>query len=410
MIGQVRRRPLGEPGNGRLGRQPVVVYLTGFRQHAGKTVTSLGIISQLRKHLDARDIGYLKPVGQQLVRAAAGVTVDKDVELIGEFAGLSDLPLAELSPVRFSSNFTRSYLDSRYRTRLTGALSLEIRRSVEKLADRRIIIAEGSGHPGVGSVVGLSNATVGKLLGAQTIFVSGGGIGRALDTIDVDLTYFLYHGCQVSGLIVNKVIPDKAAQVKRYITEDLINQRYAEANGAPLHIFGYMPAIPDLPHPSMRVILGSLPHVEPLGDPDTIAWRRPCAAIKLVSLPVQALQSQIRHYVGPGDVLIIGASSTPRILQIIDYHADILHRGGVGGLILTCGETEHLESGVRDGLIRANLPALFVREDSAATEERLFRLYQSTKLQVYDTGKIAEIERLFEDHFDTERFLDVFLS
>ena len=396
--------------NHRRRRQPVVVYLAGFRQHAGKTVTSLGIISQLRKHLDAREIGYLKPVGQQLVQAAGGVTVDKDVELIGEFAGLSDLPLDKLSPVRFSTNFTRSYLDSRYRTRLTRALSLEIMHSVAQLADRRIIIAEGSGHPGVGSVVGLSNAVVAKLLDAQTIFVSGAGIGRALDTIDVDLTYFLYHGCRVSGLIVNKVIPEKAALVKRYITEDLINQRYAEANGGPLHIFGYMPTIPDLPHPSMRVILGALPHVEPLGDPETIVWRRPCAAIKLISLPAQHLQSQLRHYVGPGDVLIIGASSTPRIMQIIEYHQDVLHRGGVGGLILTCGETERLERKVHDDLIHANLPALFVREDSASTEERLFHLYQNTKLQVFDTGKIAEIERLFEEHFETERFLDVFLS
>ena len=395
--------------NHRRRRQPVVVYLTGFRQHAGKTVTSLGIISQLRKHLDAREIGYLKPVGQQLVRAAGGVTVDKDVELIGEFAGLDDLPLAQLSPVRFSANFTRSYLDSRYRTRLTRALSLEIKRSVDQLADRRIIIAEGSGHPGVGSVVGLSNAAVGKLLGAQTIFVSGGGIGRALDTIDVDLTYFLYHGCRVSGLIINKLIPEKSSQVKRYITEELINHRYADANGAPLHIFGYMPTIPDLPRPSMRVILGTLPHVEPLGDADTIVWRRPCGAIKLVSLPAQHLQSQLRHYVAPGDVLIIGASSTPRIMQIIEYHQDVLHRGGIGGLILTCGETERLEQKVRDELIRANLPALFVSEDSASTEERLFRLYQNTKLQVFDTGKIAEIEQLFEDHFETERFLDVFL-
>ena len=206
------------------------------------------------------------------------------------------------------------------------------------------------------------------------------------------------------------MIPDKAALVKRYITEDLINQRYADANGAPMHIFGYMPTIPDLPRPSMRVILGALPYMEPLGDPETIVWRRPCAAIKLVSLPAQHLQSQLRHYVGPGDVLILGASSTPRIRQIIEYHEDVLHRGGVGGLILTCGETEQLEPAVRKELIRANLPALFVSEDSASTEERLFRLYQNTKLQVFDTGKIAEIERLFEEHFDTGRFIAVFLS
>ena len=388
---------------------PVVVYLTGFRQHAGKTVTSLGIISQLRKHLDPSEVGYLKPVGQQLVRNAKGMVVDKDVELVGEFARLTDLPLAELSPVRFSGNFTRTYLDSRHRTRLTRALTLEIRRSLGHLAGRRIVIAEGSGHPGVGSVVGLSNAAVGKLIGAEIIFVSGGGIGRALDTIDVDLTYFLHHGCRVRGLLVNKVIPDKAAQVRRYVTEELINERYAAANGSPLHIFGYLPTIPDLPRPSMRVILGALPHVEPLGDPEAISWRRPCAAIKLISMPAQHLKSQLRHYVGAGDVLIISASSTPRLRQILDYHAAIGHRGGIAGLILTCGETEPVEDEVRDALIGAGLPALYVREDSAATEERLFRLYENTKLQVYDTGKIAEIERLFEEHFDTERFLDVFL-
>lgn len=389
---------------------PVVVYLTGFRQHAGKTVTSLGIISQLRKHLDPSEIGYLKPVGQQLVRNAKGMVVDKDVELIGEFARLPDLPLAELSPVRFSGNFTRSYLDSRHRARLTRALSLEIRRSLEHLAGRRIVIAEGSGHPGVGSVVGLSNAAVGKLLGAEIIFVSGGGIGRALDTIDVDLTYFLHHGCRVRGLLINKIIPDKAAQVRRYVTEELINERYAAANGSPLHLFGYLPTIADLPRPSMRVILSALPHVEPLGDPEAISWRRPCAAIKLISMPAQHLKQQLRHYVGAGDVLIISASSTPRLRQILDYHAAIRHRGGIAGLILTCGETEPVEAEVRDEMIRAGLPALYVREDSAATEERLFRLYENTKLQVYDTGKIAEIEQLFEEHFDIERFLDVFLG
>ncbi len=388
---------------------PVIVYLTGFRQHAGKTVTSLGLISQLRKYLPAHEIGYLKPVGQQLVRHGASV-VDKDVELIGEFAQIPDLPLEKLSPVRFSGNFTRSYLDSRYRKRLTRALSMEIDQALKHLAGRRIVIAEGSGHPGVGSVVGLSNAVVGKLLGAETIFVSGAGIGQALDMIDVDLTYFLYHGCRVRGLIINKVIPEKAELVRRYITEDLINQRYAHANGGPLHIFGYMPVIPNLPRPSMRVILGALPKVEPFGDPEAIAWRRPCMSVKLVSLPARQLRSQIEHYVGPGDVLIIGASSTPRIHLILEYHAAILRRGGIAGVILTCGETEAVDAGARDALIRAGVPALYVREDSAATEERLFRIYESTKLQVYDTGKIAEIERLFEEHFAIDRFMDVFLS
>jgi hypothetical protein len=37
---------------------PAIVYLTSFRQHAGKTVTSLGIISRLIAFMDASCIAY----------------------------------------------------------------------------------------------------------------------------------------------------------------------------------------------------------------------------------------------------------------------------------------------------------------------------------------------------------------
>ena len=167
---------------------PLIIYLTGFRQHAGKTVTSLGIISQLRKFIEPEKIGYIKPVGQQIIKRSIDLEIDKDVELISTFSKIPNLPLSKLSPVRFSNKFTRNYLTSKNRNRLTRNLSIDIEKAIVALSDRSVIIAEGSGHPGVGSVVGLSNAIVAKILKAQIIFVSGGGIGRALDMIDVDLS------------------------------------------------------------------------------------------------------------------------------------------------------------------------------------------------------------------------------
>ena len=389
-------------------RRPKIIYLTGFWQHAGKTTTSLGIISQLRKHLDPAEIGYLKPVGQHLVRLADDVSVDKDVQLLQVFSGIPELPVAHLSPVRFGQTFTRDYLDHADPERVTAELQREILASVERLTDKRLIIAEGSGHPGVGSVVGLSNAAVGKLLGADTIFVSGGGIGRAIDMIDVDLTYFLYHGCNVLGLIVNKVAPGKMDQVRHYITPQFLNARYAEAAGQELHVFGYLPAIEDLTHPSMRVVLDTLTDAQPVGDPEGLAWLRPCGSVRTISLPIEFLK--LSPYVSPRDLLIISASSTPRIRKLLEYHGETADQGGVGGLVLTCGETEKIDASTHEEIVASGVPAVYVQDDSASTEERLFGLYRSTKLQTFDTGKVAAIEQLFEDHFDTDRFIDLFLS
>ena len=389
-------------------RRPTIIYLTGFWQHAGKTVTSLGIISQLRKHLDPAEIGYVKPVGQQLINIGGEVSVDKDVKLLQIFSGIPELPVAHLSPVRFGQTFTRDFLDHNDQQRVTAELRRDILDSVERLADKRVIIAEGSGHPGVGSVVGLSNAAVGKLLGADTIFVSGGGIGRAIDMIDVDLTYFLYHGCRVRGLIVNKVARGKMEQVRHYITPRLLNARYAEAAGHELHVFGYLPEIDDLPHPSMRVVLDTLSDARAVGDPAGLAWLRPCGSVRTISLPIEYLK--LTPYIDPRDLLIISASSTPRIRKLLEYHRETKKQGGVGGLVLTCGETEEIEAATHDEIVASGVPAVYVHDDSASTEERLFGLYRNTKLQPFDTGKVAQIEQLFEEHFDTDRFIDLFLS
>ena len=47
--------------------KPKIIYIAGFRQHAGKTTTSLGMIHSLSRIFDPDDIGYIKPVGQETV-------------------------------------------------------------------------------------------------------------------------------------------------------------------------------------------------------------------------------------------------------------------------------------------------------------------------------------------------------
>ena len=89
---------------------------------------------------------------------------------------------------------------------------------------------------------------------------------------------------------------------------------------------------------------------------------------------------------------------------------EIVDQGGVVWLVLFCGVTEKIDASTHEEIVASGVPAVYVQDDSASTEERLFGLYRSTKLQTFDTGKVAAIEQLFEDHFDTDRYIDLFLS
>ena len=66
-------------------QKPNVIFIAGERQHAGKTTTSLVIISALSKFMDPKDIGYFKPVGQEMVTLPNGEKIDKDVLIIKQF-------------------------------------------------------------------------------------------------------------------------------------------------------------------------------------------------------------------------------------------------------------------------------------------------------------------------------------
>ena len=51
---------------------------------------------------------------------------------------------------------------------------------------------------------------------------------------------------------------------------------------------------------------------------------------------------------------------------------------------------------------------MYVNEDTATAEKLILETYENTKLQVYEKSKMKEVETLFEDHFDFQKFLDTF--
>jgi len=354
--------------------------------------------------MDPSRIAYLKPVGQELATLPDGSRIDKDAPLMKEFAGLPDLDLRFVSPVRLGTGFTQEYLDSKDHRQGTRDLQDEIIRCLDSLSGKDVIIAEGTGHPGVGGIVGLSNADVANLMGANVVFLSGGGIGKALDMLEVDLSYFLYKKCRVRGILFNKVIPDKISSMAHYITEDLLNDKYG-AFGGPLRILGFLPEIGDLGRPSMRTILERYDKSEPLWQPDASSWQFPCNQTRIISADADSLK--IDEYLKPRDVVILAASSKRRSRKVIEFHLRDA-QSPIGGLVLTCGRTDNLDPAVRDEIVAARLPAILVKDDTAIAEQRILEIYENTKLQTYDSSKVAEIEEMFEQHFKTDLFMETF--
>ncbi|ADN01888.1 AAA family ATPase [Spirochaeta thermophila] len=246
-------------------KRPKVIYITGFRQHAGKTITALGLIGLLQKKYPPEELGYMKPVGQELVPLEDGTMIDKDARILQEFSGIPDLDPRVVSPVRLGSGFTKEFLDSPNRKAEEEKLTRKVLDSMEALSHKKIIVAEGTGHPGVGGIVGLSNARVAEILGAEVVFLSGGGIGKALDMLEVDLHYFMCQGVNVRGVIFNKLIPSKIDQVRHYITEELLQERFPFFT-PPIRILGFLPMVEDLSRPTMHLLSTIFPGTLAIGD------------------------------------------------------------------------------------------------------------------------------------------------
>ena len=388
---------------------PIIIYISGFGQHAGKTMTSIGLLSTLKKYFKPEELGYIKPVGQEIFQLSNGDFIDKDVSIIQQFAEIPDFDLKNVSPVRLGPGVTRKYLDSADKKIAAAVIEKRLTDAFLTLNHKKVIVAEGTGHPGVGGIVGLSNAQVCRLIGAEIVYLSGGGIGKALDIFEVNMAYFHHRKCKVRGVLFNKLIPEKIDMMKEYITEDLINRQF-NYFGEPLKVLGYMPQIDFLYKPSLKVISKKFPNVVKIGDDKSSRWKEPCLARKLVTLSLKYLDPEV--YFTNGDCILIGSTSSARLASIIEYDKKLKSVGknakGLGGIILTCGKSVPLKQDNINKIIKAGIPAIYVQEDSASSEMIVSDCFNSTKLQIFDDEKIERIVSLFNNHFEIEKFIKAF--
>ena len=158
------------------------LYLAATGQNRGKTTAALGLLDGfLGRGLRT---GFMKPVGQRTV-IEDGVPADEDAVLMKSVFGLPERPRS-MSPVHIPRGFTKAYIAGEVVEDLPAA----ILRAHAAFAEHDVLLVEGTGHAGVGAVIGLSNAAVAAMLGTPAVIVSEGGVGRPIDEIVLNAAFF----------------------------------------------------------------------------------------------------------------------------------------------------------------------------------------------------------------------------
>jgi len=189
------------------------IFVAATGQNCGKTTISISLMHQARKKY--KRVGFIKPFGPKVL-LYDDFMVDMDALLMAKAFGMEE-DIALMSPVALHRDFTKDYLAGKL-----DDLSLTdcILKAVAELEEKYdFLIIEGAGHGGVGSVIGLNNAKVAKLINAPVMIVTESGIGKVIDAVHLNLALYEREGADVRGIIVNKLLPGKKDVTRKYLKQ-----------------------------------------------------------------------------------------------------------------------------------------------------------------------------------------------
>jgi hypothetical protein len=359
------------------------LYLAATGQNRGKTTAALGLLDGfIRRGLRT---GFMKPVGQRTV-IDDGEPADEDAVLMKAVFGLPEAYRC-MSPVHIPRGFTKSYIAGEVVEDLGG----KVRDAHASFADHDIVLIEGTGHAGVGAVIGLSNAAVAAMLGTPAVIVSEGGVGRPIDEIVLNAALFARHGVEVAGAIVNKVDLDAQPRLAGVL------ERGLAPHGIPL--LGVLPVKPILSNPTLGMILEGVPGETLHAGPDLDRV--------IDGVAIGAMEpGHMLERVGPDTLVIVPGDREDVILTITSRQgepgADGERPPGAAGLGLVLTGGYRPRQSVLDAIRAADLFATLVPEDTYRVASEVHDLL--VKTHAADRDKIALIKKVVAENLDIDRF------
>jgi BioD-like phosphotransacetylase family protein len=356
------------------------IFVAATMQNDGKTTVCLGLIWALKKYF--KRIGFIKPIGQRYL-IEQGYKVDEDSVLIDNIFGIKT-NIKDMSPIAIEKGFTEKYIEKPDRQ----SLIKQIEDSFKKVSKNKdLVIIEGTGHAGVGSVFDLSNATVAKLLGAKVIIVSSGGIGRPIDEIMLNNALFEKEGVEILGIIINKVIPEKFAKVNRLVRKGLLRKD--------LNVLGVMPFIHCLTKPTMRQLKDEL-DLRVLSGENGLD-RTVNKIIVGAMQPHEAL-----NYIEEKSLVITPGDREDIILTVLSLHAIGLRKKfQIAGIIISGGILPHTT--IMCLAEKSGIPILLSQKDTYSVASQIHDL--TFKVRPEDKGKAKTIKDMVSRHVDIKKII-----
>lgn len=354
------------------------LFIAAIDKNSGKTTTSISLMHLARKKYGR--VGYIKPFGGQSV-VYRGRKVDKDVALMAKVFDLND-DLPFMSPVVLTPDTTRKAIDGTLDCDGLRQRICSVYAELEKKYD--CIIIEGSGHPGVGSVMQISNAQIAGMLAAPVLLVAGGGVGNLLDRLAMIEAYFEKCSATIRGLLVNKLLPEKREKTLSYLRMAAANATYKVIDG-----FDFQPTLANPTLQRISTILKKPIHGN-CREKQRIVYRVQVAA---------ASTHRIVELITEPSLIIVTSSRDELLVTLAHLYQMPEYRHLLVGLVISGGTpVSHLTQQILD---KSKIP--YIREDQVVSAD----LYQSinrdvTKITAVDSEKLDLIRHLAEETLDFE--------
>ena len=357
------------------------IFVAATMQNDGKTTVAMGLIFNFKERF--KNIGFIKPIGQRYLEED-GIKVDEDSVLIDDVCGIH-CGLKDMSPIAVEKGFTEKYIASPDKK----SIDKQIRDSFRRVAKNRdLVVIEGTGHAGVGSVFDHSNARVAKLLGAGVILVSSGGVGRPIDEIMLNKALLEKEGISLLGVIINKVRKEKFKKIKRLVTKGL--------NRLGVNVLGVMPYQPSLSFPTMRQIQEETNF--------RIFSSSSCIDNYIAKIVIGAMEPHdALNYITENSLLITPGDREDLIMTAVGLHISkaAVCPTQIAGIILTGGFMPH--PGVLEVIKSTNIPVLLTEKDTYACASLIHDL--TVKIRPGDENKIEAVKNMVKDYVAIDELL-----
>jgi len=358
------------------------IFIAATYQNVGKTTFSLGLIAGLKKRF--KKIGFIKPIGQRYLMEQ-GYKVDEDSVLIEKVFGMGQgISIKDLSPVAVEKGFTENYIQGISKEDYAKI----IKESYEKIAvENELVIIEGTGHAGVGSVFDLNNANVAKLLRSRVVLIAPGGVGRPIDEVMLNKALFDKTGVKIAGVVVNKVVPEKFNKVNK-----LIRMGFKRKG---VQTLGVMPYQKRLDLPTIREIMEEIEVPVLCGENNLEA---PVDKILIIAMEIR----DAVKYVENNSLVITPSSRHDALKAIIELQEKSKDIRKISGVVLT-GDAEP-DKEIISRLDKLNIPTLAIQTDTFTAAKKINGIV--VKVKPEDKEKIRIIVDMVEKYVDFDAILN----